>query len=531
MSPPTTWTRTLRSALRRTRNGAVSHSGLLVVLGVSFASRLSLLRWWKAFPGGDTYNFILIAQELLRGSYPIAEKRLPVYPLLVALGGSFLDWETSAIAVALVSSLAAVALFYALGRTIGLSKTALVVALLPFQAVAPFLFQSIRGYADTTFVALFLGSLLALLRMRTWRGALLTGALLGAASLTRFEGMVLAPFLLLAGLALPSRRLLVPALAAVIASWVPFLVLSASVGRPLLPNEYLEDAERTPFGVTTARAFAANYATAWRSVGLDRFWGEPLRLARDARTVTIETLPNRAKSFLTDPKEAPSLLLLAGLVAFLARPRVFLPFLLSFGALALPLAWWGVRQRFLIVLYPFPFFLLAGGTDVLLRGALRLARRSSWFRVLPAAGAALLLGLSAGAWMPNNAAETREVNAKNLGKDYAYYLAIRRAKDLPGNIAFEHRSSIALALFGEPDLGRAVFADTHLNTPGPAEQWDALLQWRVRSLVVRGTTSEAFPVLSALEFRDRFHVTDVFRYPAPRGLDHATIYQVNSGLP
>lgn len=512
---------------RRSVALARAHASLLLVLGVALGHRIAFLRWWKAFPGGDTYNFILIAQELLRGSYPVAEKRLPVYPILIALTRSVTDWETAAIAVAMAASLIAVLLLYAIGRTIGLSKTALVVGLLPFQTIAPFLFQSIRGYADTTFVALMLGAILAFLRMRTRRGAALAGALAGAASLTRPEGIVLVPTIILLALISRRRALAVPVAAAALLTWVPFLLVSVKAGRPLLPAEYLADAEETAFGVTTARAFAANYAAIWKSIGADRLWGEPLRLFRDASTLTLDALPRRINAFFTDPKEFPSLLLLAGLV-FLSwkKPRFFLPIVFLFFAVALPIAWWGVRQRFLIVLYPLPFLILAAGADTLLTLVGSVARWTR-SRMLPDIAALALLLLSFLSWTPHNAAEAREVQEKILGKDYAYYQAIQEARTLPGNIAFEHRSSIALALFGEPDRGRAIFAETLLNTPDPPEQWDALQKWHVRYLVVHGTTSAAFPVLSDPAFADRFTVVRSFQHPQKRGgPDHATIYEV-----
>lgn len=526
---------------RRAAHGAVAHAGLLLVLGVALAERLAFLRWWKAFPGGDTYNFILIAQELLRGSYPIAEKRLPVYPLLLLLFRPLLDWEAAAIAVAVVSSLAALALLYAIGRTLGLSKTALAVGLLPFQAVAPFLFQSIRGYADTTFVALMLGAILAFLRTRTARGAAVSGLLASLAALTRPEGLLLVPAFVGLRLIRPPRRLALPLASAALIPLVLFALLSRKAERPLLPQEYLKDAEVTAFGVTDARTFSRNYGALWASTGLDRLWGEPLRLVRDAVSTPLIRVPGRLWSFLTDPKEIPSLLLLAGTIFLLTRGRwrPFYAVLLPFLAIALPIAWWGVRQRFLVVLYPLPYLLVAAGTHSLLRYLRKFqVRRFHTVRriegpiprqdPLALATSLVLLALALGPWRFHTAAEAREVVAKNWGKDYAYYLAIQGARRLPGVIAFEHRSSIALALFGEPDRGRAVFADTHLNTPHAAEQWAALQQWQVRYLVIRGEQSAAFPVLSAPSFSDRFIIHRTFEHSRARGQpDRGVIYAIH----
>lgn len=521
------------------------HWGLLVVLGLAVAHRVSFFRWWKAFPGGDTYNFILIAQELLKGSYPVAEKRLPVYPALIAITHAILDWERAAIAVAVIASLASIALLYAIGRTLGFSTLALAVGLAPFQAIAPFLFQSVRGYADTTFIALFLGALLTLLRTRTRRGAIGTGALFALASLTRFEGVfLLALFPVLALVYWKPRVLLKPALATVVICWLPFVLLFARVGRPLLPVEYFADAETTPFGVTTFTDFAKNYAAIWTSVGVDRLWKEPQRILRDSATLEASAWPARLRSFFTDPKELPSLLLIAGMVFLLRRClRPFLLILPPFLLLAVPIAWWGVRQRFLVILYPFLFLVLAAGAEALLQTARRLTERwsptddsaasgeSGWAlsRMIAAGASLFLLALSLGPWTAHTAAEAREVQQKNLGTDYAYYRAIQAARALPGMIAFAHRSSMILALFGEEgNKGRAVFAETHLNTPNGEEQWRELQRWDVRYIVIRGAASDAFPVLTDPAFAERFSVFAAFEYPQARKKEpsRATIYKV-----
>lgn len=505
--------------------------GLLLVLAFAIIDRLAFLRWWRAFPGGDTYNFIIIAQEILKGSYPVAEKRLPFYPALIALAHVFgLDWEAAALVVAFAASLAALVLLYALGRTLGLSTVALAAALLPLQAVAPFLFQSVRGYADTLFVALALSSLLAIRELRTWRRAVLAGILLGATSLTRLEGWFFAPVAL--GIALLRRGPRPHALTAAVvaaACWVPFLLVSARVGRPFLPKEYFADAAATEFGVTSVRAFAANYASTWTSVGVDRLWGEPRRLLQDTTTPSLRAFPKRAISFLTDPKEVPSILLLLGLGYLVLRRRgPFLRLLVPFLAVAAPIAWWGVRQRFLIVLYPLVFLAMAAGAEVMLRGIRRLTHRTPYGKLTTATLSLALLGLATGPWRLHTVAEAREVNAKNWGRDYAYYQAIQAARRLPGVIAFEHRSSIVLALFGELDnRGRAVFAETHLDAPTSAEQWKTIQQWDVRYLVARGKGENVFPMLADEQFRRSLIEIQRFTHPQQRGGDDlAVIYEV-----
>jgi hypothetical protein len=186
-----------------------------------------------------------------------------------------------------------------------------------------------------------------------------------------------------------------------------------------------------------------------------------------------------------------------------------------------------VRQRFLLPLYPFVFLGVAAGADVVGRWFKKLATRWPRFSFLPIVGAVAALVLAVGPWRMHTASEAREVQLKNWGKDYAYYQAIQFAETLPGRIAFEHRSSIALALFGEPDRGRAVFADMHLDAREPERQWEQLQQWEAQYIVLQDVSSEHFPVVSDETFSQRFSLLQEFVFAEKPGKrDVAHIFQV-----
>lgn len=225
------------------------------------------------------------------------------------------------------------------------------------------------------------------------------------------------------------------------------------------------------------------------------------------------------------------MLVLVGMVVVLLRLRSTFVLLVPFLALAVPIAWWGVRQRFLIVLYPLMFLLLALGMHRVFFWWKKFDGRLMWLRPARVAASGFLVLLALFPWRFHTAAEAREVVAKNWGKNYAYYQAIQAARNLPGIVAFEHRSSIALALFGEPDRGRAVFADMHLDARAAAMQWQQLQRWQVRYVVLRGTKSESFPVITDKAFARFFSLHASFDHPQHRGRSQAMVYQVRSSPP
>lgn len=483
----------------RALRGAQNHAGLLVVLAVALVARLIYLRWFKVFPPGDVFNFINIALGFPEGTYPPNERRLPFYPLLILLARAVADWEQAALTVAIVASLAALVALYALGRTLGLSKTALTALLLAFQT-HPQVLIATRGYADTTLFALLPAALLALLRTRTWKGAVVTGALCGAMALTRYEGLAAALVLLslwfllprgapsersgvfpakstpalgggesrgldghLRGLVhrygYPRRHALIGALAFVL-SLVPYLLLSAANDRPAFGAGYIAEAQgRTGYGAGNAREFWDSELAIWKRTGLFGAWNIPIAIAREIGEDPLAT-PRILTARLVEPGEPIALLALLGVPFLLRRGRWRgLLFLLGMTlAASVPPAWFNPLPRYDITVLPLTLLLAASGVtalqQLLERGTRVDGRAGSVVRWC--AGITLFI-VTTGLWMVTYAEDVRNRQTKHNGRDYAYYQAIHAARALPGNIGFDR----------DPDIVRLYFGDRAVIFRGP----------------------------------------------------------------
>lgn len=504
------------------------HAGLACVLLIALAARLVYLRWFKAFPPGDVFNFINIAQGLPEGTYPPNERRLPFYPLLTLLAHSVLDWETATLFVAVAASLAALVALYALGRTLGLSKTALAVLLLVFQT-QPQVLTATRGYADTTLFALLPITLLALFRTRTWKGAVLTGALCGALALTRYEGLaaalVLLPlWFLFPGRQQPRRFALIGALAFAL-SLVPYLLLSAANGRPAFGAGYIAEAEgRSGYGAGNAREFWESELAIWKRTGLLGAWEIPFAIAREIGSDPFAA-PRILTARLVEPGEPLALLALLGALFFLQRRQwrgLLFPVAVT-AAASVPPAWFNPLPRYDIVLFPLLVLLAASGVSAIQRLLERATqsggRAGTAVRFL---AGAVFVTAAAGLWMVAYAEDVRNRQTKHNGRDYAYYQAIHAARALPGTIGFDR----------DPDIVRLYFGDRAVNlrkVPADGESPEAALA-RVRKhgigyLVLPSPGGQ--PVQAV--FLALPDITLVQPYAWPRGdgdISRAAIYRV-----
>lgn len=479
------WYLVLRAlgALRR-------HSGLVIVLAIALAARLLYLRWFRAFPAGDVYNFITIARSLLEGGYPADEKRFPGFPALILLARAFLDWEAAGLVVAVGASLAALALLYAIGRTLGATRTALGALLLLLQLNFPFFIASTRAYADTTLVMFSLAALLALLRARTWRGAVATGLLFAAAALTRYEGDALALALLplwflipgrgTAGRFLSLRTRLLPALAlATFAlALLPYVAVSLANGRPPWGVGYLAEAPTDARrGAPDIRTFANQAQDIWRRNGLTEAWRVPVAVATEIAADPFGA-HRRLADRLREPQDALVTLALLGFLSLLVRRRWWHAFVLLVATAALTAApaWWEPLERYDTFVVPFPFLFAALGLTTVQHLLARGTAPDRWGAVNRAGGALVLFAVVAGLWIPHAAERIRDRQLKHNGRNYAYYQAIHAARRLSGTIAFPVDHLIVWIYFS----GRAVIE------PGPArgESAAAFLE-RLRARGVR----------------------------------------------
>ena len=142
---------------------------------------------------GDSFNLITAAESINRGTYPVEEKRMPFYPLLLAGGISKVDPVFWGRFLSLILSLGILYLSTRIGEKLGIKNSFLI--LIPILiAINPlFSYWSIRIMSDLLFLLIIELVLYFLLffNKNSILFAILMGFLGGLAILTRFEGGLL----------------------------------------------------------------------------------------------------------------------------------------------------------------------------------------------------------------------------------------------------------------------------------------------------------------------------------------------------
>ncbi len=169
---------------------------LFLLAAVFVALRLALFNINIA-EWGDSYDFLRIAESITRGEYPPDAKRLPVFPLLIAVGIPFLDAVVWAKIVVLLASAGGLFLTCRLTRRLfpDLSANWLLAAgyLLLFSPI--FLYWSIRVVAEPVFAFWVLLAFNLFYDpprfLRGLRQVAFMGADCGLAAMTRYEGFLL----------------------------------------------------------------------------------------------------------------------------------------------------------------------------------------------------------------------------------------------------------------------------------------------------------------------------------------------------
>ncbi len=516
---------------RALRVVAWEHGGLVCVLLVALAIRVWLIRWAAGYPTGDIWNFISIAEGLRRFEYPVLEKRLPFYPLLIlAARGVFpsASWEGAAVVVACAMSLVALVLLYAIGRTLGLRKAPLLAGLLLFQSFRPFLEASLRGYADTTFLALVLGAILSTLRAHTLRRALLAGLLIGAVPVTRYEGAAMAPVLLVLLLVRFRRRIRAGALIVLMAAIpiVLYAALARANGRSVLPVSYLEETTTTSYGVSSGRELLRNYGMLWEQLGLFEAWKVPTGFARHLVSDPL-SLPMWLANLFREPLQATALLAVPGLVFFLVRR----PFkqtaaaLLPFFALAAPIAWYSsLIKRYTLFLYPLLILAAAAGLHAWSVALARATRRTGWGRIVRLVSAAVILAAAAAVWLPAHTQTAHRGVEKYRHHRLAYYRAVTSARRLPGTIAFETEDSMTNLYFRSRGLYAGLLFQ---KDAGPFERWESLRARDVSYVVTTTDSAATFAFVRDQPFKAQAKEIAHFAVPQRDGrVDEHVIYQL-----
>lgn len=175
---------------------------------VIFALILLLFRFalfnFNVTEWGDTFSFLRIADFLTRGEYPPDAKRLPVFPLFLALGMKLrLEPVFWGRIVVFVFSVGCFFLFFKLLKLLfpKLSESRLLLAcyFLLFNPI--FLYWSIRVLSEVVFCFFVLSTFYL---YYTRKSAVFLGVVAGIAAMTRYEGFLLFPAIAL-GLLLSKR--------------------------------------------------------------------------------------------------------------------------------------------------------------------------------------------------------------------------------------------------------------------------------------------------------------------------------------
>ncbi|GFP27180.1 hypothetical protein HKBW3S43_01210 [Candidatus Hakubella thermalkaliphila] len=210
-----------------------------IFLAIYVTLRLLLLNFNSA-EIGDFYSFLLLARDITTGKFPIFTNRLPFYPLLLAIGLPFLDGVLWGRILSLVFSVGILILTYKIAILFSANKNIafLTVALLTLNPI--FAHDSLRALSEAPFVFFVMLTFYLYYRKNVpWRGIFLgTSALLAA--MTRFEGYLLIPAVLV-GLIVQKRwrdisTVLAIFLVPVIILWGRHQILT---GEPPLLIQYL----------------------------------------------------------------------------------------------------------------------------------------------------------------------------------------------------------------------------------------------------------------------------------------------------
>ncbi len=194
------------------RMNEISEKAVIVlILAISLLSRILAAPFFSDISGGDYFNFLLITKQLVQFKTPFIAKRLPFYPLLLVpghLGGFPIVWGKF---IGVASGLALLVIIYLLGRELKIKKRILYLALIFTSFQSTLFVYSLRPLSHTVFTLEVFTALLlfyrllikgpTLPRVGPWcRLDLFLGLLLGAMSMTRHEGFLVAAVIALSWL-------------------------------------------------------------------------------------------------------------------------------------------------------------------------------------------------------------------------------------------------------------------------------------------------------------------------------------------
>jgi hypothetical protein len=511
----------------RIRTAALESLGLGFLLALSLHIRLWLLAWWNSYHVGDVVNFVQIAQELAKFSYPVSDKRLPLYPFLILLGhlvAPTARWEMVAIGISIAASIITLLLLYCIGRTLRFHPIAMLLSLLLYTSMQPFLAYSIRGYADTTLSALLAGAILATLYVsKRWWVAPLAGLVFGALALTRYEGavaaVVLFPFVVWQ-VRRHWQRLVLFVLTGILAV-LPYILICQQVGRSLLPTTYLAEtaSEEEGYGAGSAGEFWEHYHEIWERLGLYSVTILPPILWGELRDDPLGFHRHVVKLFAWPP----SILALVGIAGLLvlikrsiqtSRAGFFLGLItVPYVAASIPIAWYAPYIRYDAMLAPM-LVLLAGAGFSAFFAFLGRAALGPYGRALRFGTLSFLLVIGVGVWFLAATQDTVQSLRKSASRDYAFYQAFHQVRQLPGRILFEQAPYIIYTYLGDRALAASDIPTEGLSAD---EAWEKLRDARVEHVVTAGTPDAPFAFVFSTDPPAGIEVVEVGRYHVIQG--------------
>lgn len=502
----------------------------IFIVAVSFHGFLGMQR--SLMPAGDTFNFIDGAQALSVGEYPINEKRPPFYSFLILLARPFeSDPVVRAVAIAVVSGAAALAVIYAIGRYFKISRVALA-SFLVLASFDPLLsLYGVRPLSQGLFFALLALSVFLIVTVKPSRWYLITtGLVLAAMALTRLEGVIIAGVLWgFLFLKIPWKKALVVALAALILV-VPWLIVVFRTTGSIftLPGggAYIAETKSGKRG-TTDPLKVINGVVIISEDSWVNAWTIPKILERVEERGEV----SYPVALLSHSGWLISILALIGLVwIFIQRPRDTLIYTVAFGLVVIIAAWYRPSGKYASPFISTWYFFAAAGVDAI-RVIIGRLLKSSAVDLVTVGGISLyILHLSI---VPQAVRATGVVLAET-GQGHALYQAIKEYSEKDNIVLLSVYSPMSVSCLGHfrHDDGinwrpqKAVYQDPDKTLQ---QQREALLSKNVTRIIDDGSP-ELQQLINYLENLNEVHLLKRYYSFSPK-VKEGEIVRVLSFIP
>lgn len=485
---------------------------LISLVSVTVGERSIIAAQRRIMPAGDVFNFQSIARNIRHFDYPIREKRLPGFPLVLLAGLELgFDLTHTGIAVSIISSGATTAILYLLGRRLRFPALPLALCLL-LTSVSPLLtINGVRPLSDSFFLFLIvLAVYLTTIVRPTRRSALLVGMVLMFLAFTRYEGVPTALLmLLLLRLRIPWRLVLIAALPLFVAGllWLP---VAKKVHGSIRDFGYFRDAQE----IADTSKIPTEYLRVVKAAGFGRAWQ-----IQDLWATETEARTD-AEALIHSPMWWFSVLANFGVIWLIFKVRkAAAPLLIEFAYYPILPAWWFLYSRYVAPMNAFYFFAAAAGASGIWILTKRLFRNSGATVRFAAAGllTVLLINIMIGV-VPGQYKEAQARGFENNGNGYALYQALMSLRDTADRVAVSADYLMAYMM-----LGSVLYEKDGLNnerglylsakpSATPVELADYLKENRIDVLIDNGE-KDVLPLVAYLRQIGVVDHTKTFAWP------------------